>query len=74
MWKKVLDFQRVINNHSKYTLMEWANYLRQFGKYLERWSTLNSAMQAQLHPGNSLSVRVKLLEDKIYSEASKIFG
>ena len=30
-------------------------------------------MQSQLHPCNSLSVRVKLLEDKIYSELSKIF-
>ena len=27
-----------------------------------------------MHPCNSLSVRVKLLEDTIYSEASKIFG
>ena len=40
----------------------------------ERWSILDSAVQAQLHPCNSLSVRVKLLEDTIYSEASKIFG
>ena len=31
-------------------------------------------MQAQLQPCNSLSVRVKLLEDTIYSEAFKIFG
>ena len=31
-------------------------------------------MQAQLHPCNSLSVRVKHLADTIYSEASKIFG
>ena len=40
----------------------------------ERWSILDSAVQAQLHPCNSLSVRVKLLEDTIYSEAFKIFG
>ena len=40
----------------------------------ERWSILDSAVQAQLHPCKSLSVRVKLLEDTIYSEASKIFG
>ena len=40
----------------------------------ERWSILDSAVQAQLHPCNSLSVRVKLLEDTNYSEASKIFG
>ena len=40
----------------------------------KRWSTLDSAVQAQLHPCNTLSVRVKLLEDTIYSEASKIFG
>ena len=40
----------------------------------ERWSILDSAVQAQLHPCNSLSVRVKLLEDTIYSEASEIFG
>ena len=40
----------------------------------ERWSTLDSAVQSQLHPCNSLSVRVKLLEDTIYSEASKMFG
>ena len=39
----------------------------------ERWSILGSAVQAQLHPCNSLSVRVKLLEDTIYSEASKIY-
>ena len=40
----------------------------------ERWSILDSAVQAQLHLCNSLSVRVKLPEDTIYSEASKIFG
>ena len=40
----------------------------------ERWSILYSAVQAQLHPCNSLSVRVKLLENTNYSEASKIFG
>ena len=40
----------------------------------ECWSMLDSAVQAQLHPCNSLSVRVKLLGDTIYSEASKIFG
>ena len=40
----------------------------------ERWSILDSAVQAQLHPCNSLSVRVKLLEDTIYSEAFQIFG
>ena len=33
-----------------------------------------SVMQAQFHPCNSLSVRVKLLKNTIYSEASKIFG
>ena len=37
-------------------------------------STLDSVMQAQLHPSNSLSIRVKLLEDTLYSEASEIFG
>ena len=31
-------------------------------------------MDAQLHPCNSLSVRVELLEDTIYSEESEIFG
>ena len=40
----------------------------------ERWSILDSAVQAQLHPCNSLSGRLKLLEDTIFSEASKIFA
>ena len=40
----------------------------------ERWSILDSAVQAQLHPCNSLYGRLKLLEDTIYSEASKIFA
>ena len=40
----------------------------------ERWSTLDSAVQFQLHSCNSLPVRVKLLEDTMCSEASKIFG
>ena len=31
-------------------------------------------MEAQLHPCNSLSVRLELLEDTIYSEESEIFG
>ena len=40
----------------------------------KHWSILDSAMKAQLHPFNSLSVRVKLLEDTVYREAPKIFG
>ena len=32
----------------------------------KRWSALDSAVQTQLHPCNTLSVRVKLLEDTIY--------
>ena len=44
------------------------------GNDYKHWSTLGSAVQAQLHPCNTLFVTVKLLEDTIYSEASKIFG
>ena len=40
----------------------------------ERWSIVDSAVQSQLHPCNSLFLRVKLLQDTIYSEAPKIFG
>ena len=40
----------------------------------KRWSTLDSAVQALVHPCNTFPVTVKLLEDTIYSEASKIFG
>ena len=40
----------------------------------ECWSILDSAMESQLHPCNSLPVRLELLEDTIYSEESKIFG
>ena len=40
----------------------------------ERWSTSDSAVQSQLHPCNSLSIRIKLLEDTIYREVSKIFS
>ena len=36
----------------------------------EHWSILDSAVQAQLHPCNNLSVGVKLLEDTINSETS----
>ena len=40
----------------------------------ERWSEFDSAVASKLHPSNSLSERVKLLEDTIYEEGSKIFG
>ena len=40
----------------------------------ERWSELDNAVASKLHPCNTLSERVQLLEETIYEEASKIFG
>ena len=40
----------------------------------ERWTELDSAVFSKLHRTNTISKRVQLLEDTIYTEASKIFG
>ena len=40
----------------------------------DRWSALDSAVVSKLHSCNSLSERVKLLEDTIYEEGAKLFG
>ena len=40
----------------------------------DRWAVLDSAVFGKLHPCQSLSKRVKLLEDSIYEEGAKIFG
>ena len=40
----------------------------------DRWTVLDSAVFGKLHPCQSLSKRVKLLEDSIYEEGAKIFG
>ena len=40
----------------------------------ERWSDLDDAVFSKLNHSNTLFKRVQLLEDTIYSEASKIFG
>ena len=40
----------------------------------DRWAVLDSAVFGKLHPCQSLSKRVKLLEDSIYEERAKIFG
>ena len=40
----------------------------------DRWAVLDSAVFGKLHPCQSLSKKVKLLEDSIYEEGAKIFG
>ena len=40
----------------------------------DRWSDLDNAVASKLHPCNTLSERVQLLEETIYEEASRIFG
>ena len=40
----------------------------------DRWSALDNAVVSKLHSCNSLSERLKLLEDTIYAEGAKIFG
>ena len=39
-----------------------------------KWFALDNAVCSKLHKCNSLSERVKLLEDTIHEEGSKIFG
>ena len=40
----------------------------------DHWSALDSAVVSKLHSCNSLSERVKLLEDTIYEKGANIFG